>query len=265
MQIRCFSQLSQSTWNIFCNFATMKIKQHIPNLLTLMNLLSGSLAVYLVSQLDTKNLMLLDLPMITIFAALISFSLVCDLLDGMVARWLNVASPLGLQLDSLADMVTFGVFPGILMVKMFENALGPESMLLAALGFGITLFSALRLAKFNVDLTQTSYFKGLATPANTILIFGIYILYQNHPEIFFSNGFNILLATTVISCYLLIANLPLFSFKLKSMAFKDIIPQILLLISAVILLIILKFNALALIIVIYILISIIFRKKFVHA
>lgn len=241
----------------------MKFKQHIPNLLTLTNLLCGSILVFIAAQMSEESLQ--DLTMIHIFLMLTVISLVFDLLDGMVARWLNVASPLGLQLDSLADMVTFGVFPGVLMVKMMDGFLGKESQILSILGFGITLFSALRLAKFNIDLTQTSYFKGLATPANTIFILGVFILKQNYPEFFVANGFNILLAVTIISSYLLVSNLPLFSFKMKSLAFKDIIPQVILIITALILLITLGLNALAPIILIYIIISIIFRKFYVHA
>lgn len=245
----------------------MNIKRHIPNLLTLTNLLCGCFLI-----LFTLN-GYLNLSENTIYTAkinqthfltfLIVISLIADLLDGMVARWLNVTSPIGLQLDSLADMVTFGVFPGFLMMIMLNDV--SSYPLFSILGLGITLFSALRLAKFNVDVTQTSYFKGLATPANTIFILGIYFLKEGYPEFFAENGFNLLLAATIISCYLLVANLPLFSFKLKSFKPKDILPQILLVAFSVILLIFLGLNALAPIIIVYILLSIIFRKTFVHA
>lgn len=241
----------------------MNFKKHIPNLFTLTNLLSGCVLVYMAVEMRIFETRESEFDLVYIFMALLGLSLVCDLLDGMIARALNVSSPIGLQLDSLADMVTFGVFPGILMVKLYDEFLSDS--LLNILGFGITLFSALRLAKFNVDLTQTTYFKGLATPANAILILGIFILFLNKYEFLMQNGFNILLATTVISCYLLISDLPLFSFKLKKFELKKLLPQLLLLMAAVILFIYLGLNALAPIILVYIILSIIFRKTFVHA
>ena len=246
----------------------MSIKRHIPNLLTLINLFSGSILVYLTvfySVFEFKeNNNFNEIVMI-----LLGISLVADLLDGMVARWLNVASPIGLQLDSLADMVTFGVFPGFLMTKMLADASQSISVMfppVAFFGLLITLFSALRLAKFNVDTTQTTYFKGLATPANTILIFGLFILTQTLSKDFMDTyAFYPLIALTIISSFILVADIPLFSFKMKSMKLKDIFPQIILLASAVLLLIFMGLSALAPIILIYIILSIIFKKTFVHA
>ena len=182
----------------------MNIKKHIPNLFTLLNLLSGCILVYVCALGITPNNWMQEETLIYWFLILMGVSLVADLLDGMLARKLKVASPLGLQLDSLADMVTFGVFPGMLMVRMMQMSLSPEYKYLPFLGFGITLFSALRLAKFNVDTTQSSYFKGLATPANAILILGAYISTQSYPDFFQAYGFNFFLALTVISCYLLV-------------------------------------------------------------
>lgn len=246
----------------------MSIKRHIPNLLTLINLFSGCILVYLTvfySVFEFKE----DNNFNEIIMILLGISLIADLLDGMVARWLNVASPIGLQLDSLADMVTFGVFPGFLMTKMLADASQSTSVMFPAVAFFgllITLFSALRLAKFNVDTTQTTYFKGLATPANTILIFGLFILTQTLSKDFMDTyAFNSLIALTVISSFILVADIPLFSFKLKSMKLKDIFPQIILLASAVLLLIFMGLSALAPIILIYIILSIIFKKTFVHA
>lgn len=246
----------------------MSIKRHIPNLLTLINLFSGSILVYLTvfySVFEFKeNNNFNEIVMI-----LLGISLVADLLDGMVARWLNLASPIGLQLDSLADMVTFGVFPGFLMTKMLADASQSISVMfppVAFFGLLITLFSALRLAKFNVDTTQTTYFKGLATPANTILIFGLFILTQTLSKDFMDTyAFYPLIALTIISSFILVADIPLFSFKMKSMKLKDIFPQIILLASAVLLLIFMGLSALAPIILIYIILSIIFKKTFVHA
>src|SRR5690606_30982074 len=121
---------------------------------------------------------------LVIVLILLLVSLVFDLLDGMVARAMKINSDIGIQLDSLADMVTFGFVPGIMMLILL-NQIFPLSNSgelkvvvdipwLPFLGLFITLFSALRLAKFNVDTEQSTYFKGLATPANTILIFSLF-------------------------------------------------------------------------------------------
>lgn len=240
----------------------MNYTRHIPNLFTLTNLLSGCILVYITVQMPEKAEWVNFEKLFLIF---VSVSLFCDLMDGLVARALRVSSPLGLQLDSLADMVTFGVFPGMLMVRMLENTMETQNFTVAIVGFLITLFSALRLAKFNIDLTQVNYFKGLATPANSLLILGIFFLFNAYPQFFKENGLNLLLAVTVISSFLLISDIPLFSFKLKKFEIPKLLPQLILLISAVVLIVIFGMKALAPIIILYILISIIFRKSFVHA
>lgn len=245
----------------------MNIKKHIPNFLTLINLFCGCLLVYYTLLHDFS-----DFELGNIVVILLSISLLADFLDGMVARLLKVASPIGLQLDSLADLVTFGVFPGFLMLtKMKEITLITGIYFptpISFIGLLITLFSALRLAKFNVDSSQTSYFKGLATPANTILIFGVYNLLNLLPiELIKQYGIALLIFTSVISIIsslLLVSNIPLFSFKLKSFRLKDILPQLIFLIVSLILLINFRLDSLFFIIILYILLSILFKKKFVH-
>lgn len=249
----------------------MNIKKHIPNLLTLINLLSGCLLVYHIlyfSLTDQKS----SPELTNILILLLGISLIADLLDGMVARWLKVTSPIGLQLDSLADMITFGLFPGFLMASMIRDytpATNTTSLAFPAIAFFgllIALFSALRLAKFNVDATQISYFKGLATPANALFIFGIYLLFPELPLHFLENyGLNTLLSITVISSLLLVSNIPLFSFKLKSLKPKENIPQILLITISIILFLFFGLKALSAIILIYIILSILFKKSFTYA
>ena len=142
----------------------------IPNFLTLTNLFCGCLSIlFLTNQFGNDYSEIAFAVMV-----LMMISLVCDFLDGMVARLLNQQSPLGTELDSLADVVSFGVVPGLMMMKMLENSAGISFEYLPFVGLLITLFSALRLAKFNIDTEQTSYFKGLNTPANTILIFSFF-------------------------------------------------------------------------------------------
>src|SRR5690606_20035732 len=177
----------------------------IPNLLTLGNLFCGCLAIIYLS-----NYNLNETPIILL--TLLGLSLALDLLDGMVARAMKINSEIGIQLDSLADMVSFGLVPGIIMFYMLYTS--QESDLVSFSGLIITLFSALRLAKFNVDTEQSTYFKGLATPANTILIFSLFWI-QNQNGFIISKEFDLyfLIGITLVSCYLLIANVPMFSFK----------------------------------------------------
>ena len=248
----------------------MKMKLFtLPNLLTLGNLFCGCLACVLLIKGFSPSLIL----------SLIIISLIFDLLDGMIARALKINSEIGIQLDSLADMVAFGLLPGILTYLMLENTFPisihaeyfnyskfiidiPHIMLI---GFFITLFSALRLAKFNVDTEQSTYFKGLATPANTILIFSLFwIQYQNGFIISKELDIYFLIGITILSCFLLISNLPLFSFKFKGFAWKDNHYKYVFVIISIILLILFQMNALPFIILLYIITSIIFRKKIIN-
>ena len=239
----------------------------IPNLLTLGNLFCGCLAVmflHLLQYHETVHYIIL---------VLICFSLFLDLLDGLVARLLKQNSELGIQLDSLADMVSFGFLPGALITHMLDIELtsknGPilsdSFALFTYLGFIITSFSALRLAKFNVDTEQSTYFKGLATPANTILIFSLFWI-QNQNGFIISPEWDLyfLIGITILSCYLLIANIPLFSFKLKGLAWKENDYKYLFLIISLILLVLFQMNAVPFIILLYIITSIIFRKKIIN-
>lgn len=155
-----------------------------------------------------------------------------DFFDGMVARLLKVTSEIGKQLDSLSDMVTFGLLPSIMMYQMLLSSNHEfmqysiyEIRLLPLIAFLIAAFSALRLAKFNVDKRQTSSFIGLPTPANALLIGAL--SYANNDlckacEIYsyFSNPW-LLISLSIILSYLLVAELPLFSLKFKSLKWKD--------------------------------------------
>ena len=163
-------------------------------------------------------------------AYLIGIAAVADFFDGLVARALRVSSPIGKDLDSLADMVSFGVVPGAIMYQLLQVALpGPligylhmpttSSLLVPYLGFCITIFSALRLAKFNNDTRQTSSFIGLPTPACTLVVASL-------PLILNSNEFGlegiilnpwVLLGLTVVLSGLLVAELPLFALKFKNL------------------------------------------------
>lgn len=252
----------------------MKIKLFtIPNFLTLGNLLCGSLAVMFLNSLNvTESKDILSYLLILLFV-----SLLFDLLDGMVARALKINSAIGLQLDSLADMVSFGLVPGFMMFNLLSGYTTPlnegdfvsskvQIDFVAYFGFFITLFSALRLAKFNIDTEQATYFKGLATPANTILIFSLYWIYVQKGKILSPEiDLYFLIGITILSCYLLISNLPLFSFKFKGFSWKENHFKYIFMVVSLILVIGFQMSAVPFIIILYIIISIIFRKKIEHA
>ncbi|KQS89420.1 CDP-alcohol phosphatidyltransferase family protein [Chryseobacterium sp. Leaf394] len=237
------------------------IKNNLANAITLGNLFSGCVgAVHLISG-DYQTT-----------AICIILSLVLDFFDGFVARALKANSNLGTQLDSLADMVSFGLIPGLAMFKMLEpfgsEVLGLHLPLeIKYLGFLITLFSCLRLAIFNLDEDQKYYFKGLNTPSNTILIFGIYLLttpyfpFENYAFDKNSTPVLILLVITILSSWLLISPIKMIAMKFKSMKLQDNYPKIALLIGAVLILIIFKTVGIPLIIIYYIIISLIFHKQ----
>lgn len=266
----------EKSWRFFTslcyaqNDKKMKIKLFtLPNLLTLGNLFCGCLAcVFTIYGVY-------DLIII-----LLTGSLLFDLLDGMIARALKINSEIGVQLDSLADMVTFGLLPGLLVSKMLnidallfcvKNFLNvtinpcENVSVLPLIGFFITLFSALRLAKFNVDTEQSTYFKGLATPANTILIFSLFWI-QNQNGFIISKELDLyfLIGITILSCWLLIADVPLFSFKFKGFAWKDNHYKYIFLLASIVLLILFQMTGVPFIILLYIIISLLFRKKIIH-
>lgn len=240
--------------------------KHIPNFVTLLNLFCGSVAVIFAvnGSLVTASF----------FAFLGIFF---DFFDGLLARKLNVQSDLGLQLDSLADMVTSGLVPGIVMFQLFSMTVENSYPLvrldewterthvsdfefnyLPLVGLLITLASAYRLANFNIDDNQTNSFIGLPTPANTLLIlsFPLIMEFQNSDmmnTIILNKWF--LIITTLVSCYLLNANIKLLALKFKTWTFQDNAARYILIILAAILLVIFKFAAIPLIILIYIIIS----------
>lgn len=197
----------------------MSIKKHIPNTLTCCNLLCGATAILLA----TEQLFVYAFVCILLGA-------VFDLFDGMVARLLHVSGPLGLQLDSLADDITFGLAPALMLYYYLQPVLGAWSVIALLMA----AFSALRLAKFNIDDRQRAGFIGLATPANAIFWCSICCL----PELV--NGQHalvvaiILLCFSLFSCYLLLAEVPFFSFKFHSLQWKEnSVPYTFLIIAAV--------------------------------
>jgi CDP-diacylglycerol--serine O-phosphatidyltransferase len=229
----------------------MNIKKHIPNLITLLNLFSGCIALVYASEANFE----------------MAFFFVClgiffDFFDGFFARLFNVSSPLGLQLDSLADMVTSGVVPGFVMFKMLTNSVNsdPSLIYLPYLGFIITLGSCYRLANFNIDTRQTDSFIGLPTPANAIFILSLPLILKNTDSLILLELLTncwVLIILTLVSAFILNAEIPLFALKIKKFNFKDNALQIVFLLISLLLLIVFKFSGVALIIVFYVMLSVI--------
>ena len=217
-------------------------KKHIPNFLTICNLLCGCLSVKSAFTADFK------LALIFVLAAAIF-----DFLDGFAARLLKAYSPIGRQLDSLADVISFGLTPAVIACVLLSFKFDLFDGFLILSGLFIAAFSALRLAKFNVDERQTDSFIGLAVPANAIFWAGL----ANSYGLQLAEFPIVIILLIIISCFLLVCNLSMFSLKFKKFNFKENIWQFFLIIIAVILLIILQLKAIMWIIVSYVILSII--------
>ena len=191
----------------------MSFKKHIPNAITCCNLLSGCISCVMAMEGN----FVLALTFIVLGA-------IFDFFDGMVARLLNVSSPLGVQIDSLADDITFGFAPSFMVFTYmqgltFPQYLAPVAGILSYSPFLISAFSALRLAKFNIDKRQTTTFIGLPTPANALFWASLVVGYGK----FISElnyGWLLMLGLIALSCYLLVAEIPMFSMKIKYLAWR---------------------------------------------
>ncbi|UOY05970.1 CDP-alcohol phosphatidyltransferase family protein [Muricauda sp. SCSIO 64092] len=239
------------------------MKTHIPNFITLLNLFCGCIAVVF------AVMNRLELAAIFVFLGIFF-----DFLDGFAARMLGVTSDIGIQLDSLADMVTSGVVPGIVMFQLLNMAqkegwnldlfgMHTDVGLLPLFGFMITLASAYRLAKFNVDENQVSSFRGLPTPANALLILSmpLILLYQNNDvlnSIILNQWF--LIGLTILSAFLLNSGIELFALKFNGLGFKENGVKYLFLIGSLVLLLTLKFLAIPIVVLFYILSSLVLKK-----
>ena len=242
------------------------IKQ-IPNIITSLNLLSGCVAVMFALSGDLISAALFAL--IGIFF---------DFFDGLAARLLKAESPVGLELDSLADMITSGLVPGVIMVQLIskavsgnyfviteiftENSWNNMGSYLPLVGLLITVASAYRLAKFNVDTRQTTGFIGLPTPANTLLVLSLpLILHFQYTDALHDLILNkwLLIGLTVVSVILLNAELPLFGLKFKQWDFKTNAKRYIFLLLALVLLIVFQFIAIPIVILLYLLMSLVWK------
>lgn len=235
----------------------MQIKKHIPNVITLINLLCGCIALVMIANND-------------FFMAFffVSLGIFFDFFDGFFARLFKVSGALGLQLDSLADMVTSGVAPGFVMYKLLANpAIFGENNCMPYLGFVITLGACYRLANFNIDTRQTDSFIGLPTPANALFILSLPLINLG----FFDDNFSgvifnkwVLLSITFLSAYIMNAEIPLFSLKIKDFTFQKNALQIVFLTLSVLLLVFFQYLGIPMVILFYVLLSVLnnhFLKK----
>ncbi len=228
----------------------MNIKKHVPNLITLLNLFSGCIALVFAIELNFE---------LAFF--FVSLGIFLDFFDGFFARLFKVSSPLGLQLDSLADMVTSGLVPGFVMYLMLSKS--TEILWIPYLGFIITLGSCYRLANFNIDTRQTDSFIGLPTPANALLILSLPVILQHTSSEIIENILRnqwILLLITAFSAFILNAEIPLFSLKIKTFNFAKNKLQIIFLSISILLLAVFQFLGLPLIIILYVFLSILNNK-----
>lgn len=223
------------------------IKKHIPNFITTLNLFSGCFAIYYGFQANYEMVM-----------AFILIAAVFDFMDGLAARILKAYSAMGKELDSLADVVSFGVAPGVLIFSLINESALPDWM--AFVGFIVPVFSALRLAKFNIDVRQTSSFIGMPTPANALFWAGMGYSFS---DLLIDNGL-LTIVLAIVFCLFLVSEVPMFSLKFKNLSLKNNWVQYLFLVGSVALIVYFQTKALALIIAWYLVLSAIiavFSKK----
>ncbi len=240
---------------------TMKhLRSNIANVITSMNLLCGSLAIYFLFQEEMM------IPVYLILAAS-----VFDFTDGFVARLLHVKSEMGKQLDSLSDVISFGLAPGMAMFILLEKGLSfwdtglPGSV--AFFAFIIPVFSAWRLAKFNIDERQTDHFIGLPTPANGLLIFSLLPIVSVQGLPAWLSSMNslpyyiihpaVLIPATFLLSYLLVAPLPLIAMKFRTFGWKENRTRYIFIIISLVLIFLFYFAAIPFIIILYIILSLI--------
>jgi CDP-diacylglycerol---serine O-phosphatidyltransferase len=242
--------------------------KHLPNALTLANLFCGCCALLFTFYWRPE-----------IAALFTAGSFFFDYLDGMAARALKVSSPLGKELDSLADVVSFGVVPGAMLYQLINGggetlalqfgsfSVGKAIELTGLPAFVLSAFSALRLAKFNLDTRQTSYFIGLSTPACTVFVLGI-ALSVHHDRFglaeMLGNQYFLFALIPVLS-WLLVSEIPMFGMKIKRFDVKSNGINIAFVVLFAVLVFLLKELALSAIVVCYILASIVLKNKIVQS
>ncbi|HEY4877316.1 MAG TPA: CDP-alcohol phosphatidyltransferase family protein [Puia sp.] len=251
--------------------------KHLPNFFTLINLLFGSIAVIFILQSGetlasvNEDVLNINLPeKIWLGSLCIGIAAAIDFLDGLVARLCKATSPLGKELDSLADVVSFGVAPGMILYQFLRMSFAKQqgaldvSMLWLIPAIFIPCAAAYRLAKFNIDNSQQYGFRGVPTPATALLIasFPLIFWYSNN-ETILSLLLNkwFLYALIIALSYLMVSNLPLMAMKFKDLSLQKNLPKIILLVIAIVAALLLKWLAVPIVFIFYIVLSLGFKNK----
>jgi CDP-diacylglycerol---serine O-phosphatidyltransferase len=251
--------------------------KNIPNFITLINLVLGCCAIVVTLQngiIITENAegtQLLDIPeKIWLASLFIGLAAVIDFLDGFVARFLNVSSEMGKELDSLSDVVSFGVAPGMILYQFLRLSYAKDisgvevSFIWLVPAFIIPAAAAWRLARYNLDESQSNYFKGMPVPAMAILVASLPLIYWNVnvswvQELLINKMF--IYGLIVVLSALMVSTLPLMAMKFRDFTFKNNTPQYLLVLIGIVAILLLKWLAIPLIIVAYVLLSLLFKNK----
>lgn len=218
------------------------LKKHIPNAITCLNLISGCIATYFAFQSDYTMALLF-----------IIVGAVFDFFDGMTARLLHVSSPIGKELDSLADCVTFGFAPSAMLFD-FLSTFHIHNIIIPFLAFIMVAFSALRLAKFNLDERQTLGFIGLPTPANA-LFWSALITGSGDDMSTMPLTFWLLLLGMFVSSYLLVSEIPMFALKFKTWGWKGNDIKYIFLVTCIPILLLMGISGISVIIAWYVILS----------
>ncbi|TXH21212.1 MAG: CDP-alcohol phosphatidyltransferase [Chitinophagaceae bacterium] len=250
--------------------------KQIPNLFTLLNLCFGCIAILYAtnSDLDVYRLQInagnvLNAKSLCVASFFIFLSAVVDFCDGFVARLFHATSAMGAQLDSLADAVSFGVAPSIIIYQLLKISLGEnwDGYILnyqTIVAFFVACAAVWRLAKFNIDKEQTYYFKGVPTPAAGLMIASFpLILYYNSSFIGMKIILNpyILYLTIILVSVLMVSNIPLISLKFKNISLKDNWEKVILLLVAIVSALLLKWMAVPIVFFLYVILSLISNPK----
>ena len=251
--------------------------KNIPNLFTLLNLVFGCIAIIytlqngIVITADAEGALLLDIPEKIWMASLfIGLAAVVDFLDGFVARLFNASSEMGKQLDSLADVGSFGVAPGMIIYQFLRLSFAQgeggidTSILWLAPAFILPCAAAWRLARFNLDNSQSFSFKGMPVPAVGIFVASLPLIYWNVneawiQELLLNKWF--LYGLVVVLSWLMVSNLPLMALKFKDYSIKNNLPKLLLLVIAVVAFVMVKWLAIPITVLAYVLLSLLFKNK----
>ena len=251
--------------------------KQIPNLFTLLNLVFGCLAIVvtlqngIIIQYAADGTQLIDIPEKIWMASLfIGMAAVVDFLDGFVARLFKATSAMGKQLDSLADVVSFGVAPAMILFQFLRMSIAQEedglnaSIIWLVPAFILACAGAWRLAKFNLDDSQAYGFKGVPIPAIGLLVASLPLIYwNNHSQFIVDILFNkwFLYGVIILLSWLMVSNLPMMALKFKDYSVKNNIPKIILLAVAIVSAFIFHWLAVPIVFIVYIILSLLFKQQ----